>query len=476
MEKHCMNRKSATTHLRHLPFTFFALLGLLTSFPVWAEVITDESIEIQGTFFYNDLRSTNRFFYYDEPLALIGGFVSPSPDTDRQSTDPTFYGDDTTASIFHESGLTYSTPYSGPTSDLEAGITSGTGSANLFFSGNLLSAFADNDLLSGWSLNASNSNIDGGTPVSADIRDLDPTLTPELVTNAAINGDPTAPALSWSQPDDSIHNAQSIYIWRTDLVDENGDARPPVLLHIEKIGSETTGYELPTNLNLNIAGNETLDPNGQYLFAVQLDVIDQEIFDAQVLAGENTIENYPLLGRSRSFFEFTTTATSPDGSPVYLPSVDEEGVFHFNIDVVNGEVVFIDPVVAIGYDYAVGFGDPLFASFILPEIGDDIFELHLFDILLDEFYFEDFVYAGFEYVFDTAVSMFRILGIETGAALDPSDPTAFITGLTFDGSGSFTGTMTAITKTVPEPGSIALFALGLMALGTWRRKQSSFSS
>ncbi len=464
-----MNRTPANTHLRHLPLMFFALCGLLTSAPLWALVI-EENIEILGTSFHSQTNGINQYFYDDQPLAIIGGFVSPSPDTDRQSSEPTSYGDGTTVSIVHETAGTFDLFYQGPIFDPDAGITGGSSGPNSYYGARLLSAFVDNNLLSGWSLNASNPDINGGAVVSADIRDLDPTLTPELATNMSISGDAAAPALNWKQPEDGIQNAQSIFIWRTDLVDENGDLRPPVLVHIEKIGSEATSYNIPTDLSLNIAGNESLDPNGKYLLSVQLDVIDLEVWNEQVATNTQTIANYPLLGRSNSFFEFTTSSVSPDGSPVYLPSVDEEGVFHFNIDVVNGEVVFIDPVVAIGYDYAVGFGDPLFASFILPEIGDDIFELYLFDIALGEFVFKDFVDAGVEYFFATAVSMFRILGIETGAALDPSDPTAFITGLSFDGSGSFTGTMTAITETVPEPGSIALFALGLMALGTWRRK------
>ena len=89
---------------------------------------------------------------------------------------------------------------------------------------------------------------------------------------------------------------------------------------------------------------------------------------------------------------------------------------------------------------------------------------------MNDFIFDQVVAAGVEFFFSDSVSRFRILGIEIGAALDPSDPTAFITALTFDSNGSFTGTMTPITESVPEPGSIGLFALGLTVLGVWRRK------
>ena len=55
--------------------------------------------------------------------------------------------------------------------------------------------------------------------------------------------------------------------------------------------------------------------------------------------------------------------------------------------------------------------------------------------------------AGTEYFFaGTGVARFRIDGIETAAGLNPSDPTAFVTTLTFAGSGRFTGTMTLAYK------------------------------
>lgn len=389
--------------------------------------------------------------------------MAPSPDTKRQATNPTTYGDEITVSISHENlpRISFDLLYNGPIFDPVAGIINGAGFPNEFIGGNLLSTFVDNDALSGWNLSVSNPNINGGTAVTTVTPDLYPTRTPGHVTNVAISGASETPTLSWKHPDDSIHNAQSIFIWRTDLVDESGDSRPPVLVHSDVLASSTSSsFTVPADLNLGVSGNETLDPGGQYLLSIQLDVLD-----------ESSDEFYPLEGRSRSFFEFTPTAASPGGPTVFLPAVDEEGVFHFLVDVVEGEQVYIDPIVAVGYDYEVGIGDPLFASFMLPEIGDDLFDLFLFDIGLNDFIFDQVVEAGVQFFFTDPVSKFRILGIETDAALDPSDPTAFITALTFDGNGSFTGTMTPITESVPEPGSIGLFALGLTALGAWRRKK-----
>ena len=71
-------------------------------------------------------------------------------------------------------------------------------------------------------------------------------------------------------------------------------------------------------------------------------------------------------------------------------------------------------------------------------------------------------------VFDFAsggVSEFEVLGIDPNLGIDPTNTTAFITGLTFEGAGSFTGTMTPITTNVPESSTWAMMLLGFAGLG-----------
>ena len=97
---------------------------------------------------------------------------------------------------------------------------------------------------------------------------------------------------------------------------------------------------------------------------------------------------------------------------------------------------------AIGFDYATGPGDPNFKSVLLPEAGDNVFDLYLWNG--SEYRYHVSVGSGFNYTFPTGVDRFRVLGIEASAGLDPNNVTAFITGLTFVSSGQFTGTMTPI--------------------------------
>lgn len=60
------------------------------------------------------------------------------------------------------------------------------------------------------------------------------------------------------------------------------------------------------------------------------------------------------------------------------------------------------------------------------------------------------------------VSEFDVTGIDAANGLNPNDPTAFITALTFETSGNFTGTMTAI---IPEPSTWTMMLIGFAGLG-----------
>lgn len=73
------------------------------------------------------------------------------------------------------------------------------------------------------------------------------------------------------------------------------------------------------------------------------------------------------------------------------------------------------------------------------------------------------------------VDRFRILGIETSAGLNPTDPTAFVTGLTFTGVGAINmsqNPITVDTGTAPEPEVMLLVFLGCFGFLGFRKKVS----
>ena len=132
--------------------------------------------------------------------------------------------------------------------------------------------------------------------------------------------------------------------------------------------------------------------------------------------------------------------------------------------------IFFDPIVSVGYDYSVT-GGPLFASVLIPNAlpqGDSNFILELPG-------FGNYsLVAGTTFnllgVNPLGFSDFRISDIDPAEMLDPTNPTAFVTGLTFTAAGTVTVTQNPIVQntggvSVPEPSN--LLGLGLLGFGAF---------
>ena len=280
-----------------------------------------------------------------------------------------------------------------------------------------------------------------------------------FVSNVLINTSTAQPTISWQLPT-AAFDAVVVRI-RDNTNPVNGIAD---LIYQEYYAANTSQVSLNTNW---------YNPANQY--SIEIDLAD--LRNTFISGVENSGSRMGIMfadtqNQSRAFFNYSVL--SP-GAPaeVYLPtpSLQPDGSLAYNFNIQNvapNQTYFIDPLVAIGYDYAVGAGDPLFASVLLPVgIGDDLYEIILNNV---PYMAQGGVLFDFLTLFSDGIDSFRVLGIETSAGLDPGNPTAFITGLQFVGQGNFTGSMTPITVQVPEPASLVLLMGGLGVLLGFRRK------
>jgi hypothetical protein len=289
-----------------------------------------------------------------------------------------------------------------------------------------------------------------------------------FVENFSLMAGGTTPTFTWTVPDGIEANRVELRIYDLESFLDSGIASVALLT---RLPGNTTTYTPPEGFLLE-----------HHLYSVDVQLDDQDDSPSK-----------RLLSRSRSFFDFSTADVVlppgvPPTTPVFMPQVDPFAspsggpVFSFAVDLAGPGTIFVDPLVAVGFDYAIGDGDPLFTSVQLPDVGDGEFDLWLFDVdgeafdtLLDIVQGQVFDFTTQLLAFvdelgydpSTGLRRFRILGIELDAGVDPNDPTGFVTGLGFGAAGRFTGTMKPITRFVAasEPETMVLFAFSVVAVG-----------
>ena len=272
-------------------------------------------------------------------------------------------------------------------------------------------------------------------------------------TSVTLSGTGVTPTISWQLPAGFAPDA-----FRVNVFDKGGPRGANGVaeqIFSTAIASNATSFTLPASLGLSTTGS----------YVINFQVIETRGHGP--LVGNN---NALILSRSNSYFDFAPLTVPRD---VALPTIDASGVYHFHVNGVGPDhITFIDPVVAVGYQYHTGTGDPNFRSVLLPNVGDGLYSLSFVDGLGShtvglQHDLQFFFGAG-------GVDDFSVTGIEESAGLDPSNPTAFVTGLTFAASGDFTGTMTPLTvsvNAVPEPETYALLLAGLGVVGMIARRR-----
>lgn len=163
------------------------------------------------------------------------------------------------------------------------------------------------------------------------------------------------------------------------------------------------------------------------------------------------------------FFEFAASELPVRGDlPVALPWIDRADApaarpaYRFDLEVIQGDMIFLDPVRRFGYDYATGSGDPNFAAVLLPACGWGPYDLWLFDRngvaydtgldLQEDREFDLTTGLARFGIGPEGVAQFRVHGTADLVDVAPPNPIAFPTGLRFVASGRFTGTMTPLLE------------------------------
>jgi hypothetical protein len=281
-----------------------------------------------------------------------------------------------------------------------------------------------------------------------------------FVSSVTLSGTAAAPTFSWTPPARDAVNGYRINIYDRSLMNSDPTKGPLSNGQVMSRDMQTTSYTVnPAHFGV---------PGYGFAFGTQYAI---EIVALQTRDGSTSTNNGNLQAVSRVYADFTPTETG--GQQVQLPVIRDDGSFQFNFAVAPSTTYYIDPVVAIGYDYLIGAGNPNFQSVSLPsDIGDGLYDLWLWDGS-DWLLIEHDWLGGVTYQFDPlGVDRFRVTGIETGAGLDPGDGTAFVTAVSFTGAGQFTGTQTPITQEVqdvPEPPVVALLLAGLAVMVLRRR-------
>jgi hypothetical protein len=172
---------------------------------------------------------------------------------------------------------------------------------------------------------------------------------------------------------------------------------------------------------------------------------------------------------------------STAGNPLLPSDLGPNGEFMFQFTATPNQMVFVDPLVAVGYDYILGPGSPLITKALFPTLagdtdGYDIFALG--DLTTALF---SGVMGGVEIDFTTlpgfsgGINGFALRGINPAAMLDPANSTAFVTGLEFASGGLVSLTQAPVSidvgGAVPEPATWAMMIVGFGLMGRMVRRR-----
>jgi hypothetical protein len=282
-----------------------------------------------------------------------------------------------------------------------------------------------------------------------------------FAVSVAISGTGLQPTLSWTVPGGFAADAVRVNIFDKGSTLVNGQND---IIFTTALSPTLTSFQVP-------AGK--LQDTGKYVLNLQFIETRNHV---PLANNSDTL----IFRRSSSFFDFSPRVGAgppqillPTVGPAPDPGTGLGARYQFSVvGVKAGQTIFIDPSVAVGYKYAIGTGDPKFASVLLPAVQSNSFTL---SFLMGQSIFHQLLAPNTEFFFPSGgVAAFDVTGIDPAANLDPANVTAFVTGLTFVGDGDFTGSMTPIIEDLaatPEPTALVLWGTTMASLGLAGRRR-----
>jgi len=207
-------------------------------------------------------------------------------------------------------------------------------------------------------------------------------------------------------------------------------------------------------------------------------MIDFDELNSEFGGGRYIIDNFTFEAAGSDTIALFEGA-NPDFPILPDPFDPENPEFLFELEILEDGLgtlfpVFIDPVIAVGYTYTVSGSNV--ATVLIPNIlpnGDGNFI-----IVIDGIEYAISSGVIFDILSETGIvggiDTFEIKDISIAELLDPTDPFAFVTGLTFVNAGMVNIAQTPITldtdaQNVPEPSTLLLFSLGLLGFVSARK-------
>ncbi|MFA7440120.1 MAG: NF038132 family protein [Sphingomonadaceae bacterium] len=178
-----------------------------------------------------------------------------------------------------------------------------------------------------------------------------------------------------------------------------------------------------------------------------------------------------------------------DGSsadkPLLPGNIGPNGEFQFEFVATPNETVFIDPFITTGYDYAVQSG-PNILSALFPDLTFDVDGYEIWTLDMTTFLGTALGGVLFDFTslfgYEDGITGFALRGIDVANALDPTNVTAFVTGLNFADAGTVQMTQTPVTtfvpdaNVVPEPATWAMMIAGFGLVGGALRRRRAVAA